>query len=279
VDNLRPWGAFAGHVEAFLAEVLMELGRADEAFALIDRSEAAPQSVAYRSIMSARAELLLAAGRPQEAVAAAEATGAAAGPIILPAYLPWRSQKARGLVLLGRREEALAVAEEELANARLWGVPGVIGSALRVCGACMDGDAAIEPLREATELLEDSSFRLERVHAHAALGLALGGDAGSDALRRALREAEACGAIRVAATVRGHLRDRGAAVPAATGAALTETERRVAAAAARGEQQRTIAQAHFLAPWQVEEHLRMARRKLGVSDDAELAAALAASTH
>ncbi len=278
VDNLRPWGAFAGHVEAFLAEVLMELGRADEAFALIDRSEAAPQSVAYRSIMNARAELLLAAGRPQEAVAAAEATGAAAGPIILPAYLPWRSQKARGLVLLGRREEALAIAEEELANARLWGVPGVVGSALRVCGECLDGDAAIERLREATVLLEDSSFRLERVHAHAALGLALGGDAGSDALRRALREAEACGAIRVAAAVRGHLRDRGAAVPAATGAALTETERRVAGAAARGEQQRTIAQALFLAPWQVEEHLRMARRKLGVSDDAELAAALAAST-
>ena len=277
VDNLRPWGAFAGHVEAFLAEVLMELGRDDEAFALIDRSQAAPLSVTYRLMMNARTELLLAADRPQEAIAAAEANGAAAGPVVLPAYLPWRTQKARGLVRLGRREEALALAEAELAHARRWGVPGVIGRVLRVCGECLDGAAAAERLREAVACLEGSSFRLERARAHAALGLALGGEEGAGALRRGLREAEACGAVRTAATVRAHLRAAGAAVPAATSAALTETERRVAGAAARGEQTRTIAQAHFLAPWQVEEHVRMARRKLGVGEGGDLAAALAAS--
>ncbi len=66
--------------------------------------------------------------------------------------------------------------------------------------------------------------------------------------------------------------------PAVTGpAALTPTERRIAERAARGASNRDIAQALFVSPKTVENHLGNAYRKLGVTGRGELAAALDAA--
>ena len=58
-------------------------------------------------------------------------------------------------------------------------------------------------------------------------------------------------------------------------AALTASERRVAALAAAGHSNREIAQALFVTPRTVELHLTSSYRKLGVQARTELAAALA----
>jgi DNA-binding CsgD family transcriptional regulator len=58
-------------------------------------------------------------------------------------------------------------------------------------------------------------------------------------------------------------------------AALTASERRVAALAADGQTNREIAQALFVTPKTVELHLRNAYRKLGVGSRRELPAELA----
>jgi DNA-binding CsgD family transcriptional regulator len=56
--------------------------------------------------------------------------------------------------------------------------------------------------------------------------------------------------------------------------ALTETERRVAALAAAGREERDIAQELFVTPKTIEIKLGSVRRKLGASSQSELALAL-----
>ncbi|MGH3925422.1 MAG: helix-turn-helix transcriptional regulator, partial [Pseudonocardiaceae bacterium] len=66
--------------------------------------------------------------------------------------------------------------------------------------------------------------------------------------------------------------------PAVTGPdALTPTERRIAERASGGASNRDIAQALFVTPKTVENHLGNAYRKLGVNGRGELAHALAAT--
>ena len=79
-----------------------------------------------------------------------------------PSGMPWRSWAAEGLRLLDRNEEARALADEELALARLWGDPHAIGAALRVLGLVERGEAGIGLLREAVAVLAGSKARLER---------------------------------------------------------------------------------------------------------------------
>jgi DNA-binding CsgD family transcriptional regulator len=99
-----------------------------------------------------------------------------------------------------------------------------------------------------------------------------------DALRPALADADAVGAVLLAQRARRELvatglRPRQAAVEGA--AALTPRQRQVCELAAAGKGNRQIAQALFLSIKTVETHLAAGYRKLGVNTRAELAARLA----
>ncbi len=222
--------------------------------------------------------MLVAEGRDEEAVAAYETFAAIHGWTVLPAATFPRSTVARALDRLGRRDEALELAEAELADARRWGAPGTVGPVLRVLGNLR---GSLAPLEEAAAVLEGSQARLEHAKALADLGSALRRDRrpteAREPLRRALELADACGAEGLVEHVRSELYATGARprTTAASGVeSLTASERRVAAFAADGQSNRDIAQALFVTPKTVEVHLSNAYRKLGIRSRRELAAAL-----
>ena len=81
----------------------------------------------------------------------------------------WRSPHARALHRLGRTDEALAVAEENLAIARRYGGPSAVSRAARELGE-LRGEAGLPLLEEAAAVLEGTPARLEQAKAAAALG-------------------------------------------------------------------------------------------------------------
>src|SRR3954471_74092 len=232
-----------------------------------------PISDGARYWLEARVELLLAEGRYEEAIEAADEVGHRFPHWSFPPASRWRPHKALALHHLGRADEARAVAEEELELARACGAPSALGRALRVIGT-VAGEDGLDPLREAVAVLDGTPSRLELARALAALGAAL---RSSDHLVRALELAEICGAGSVSSFARAELEECGveASVEAPSGIdALTDTQRRVAAFAAEGRTEREIAQAMFVTPNTVDFQLGDVYRKLGVSSREELASAL-----
>ncbi len=275
------FGLTAGrYTSAFIATALLERGRPDEARAMLERGRPWMHGWAdgVRFWRAANLAVLLAEGRDDEVVAAYEEFAAVHGWLKLPAATHPRSNTARALDRLGRRDEAVALAEEELADARRWGAPGTVGPVLRTLGV-IRGEIGL--LEEAVVVLEPSRNRLEQAKALAELGGALRRDRrpsdARDPLRRALELADACGADGLVEHVRSELYASGARPrTTATGGvdALTASERRVAAFAAEGQSNRDIAQTLFVTPKTVEVHLSNAYRKLGIRSRRELAGAL-----
>jgi DNA-binding CsgD family transcriptional regulator/Flp pilus assembly protein TadD len=276
------WGfAQAGqaYLDAHLARVATERGELAAARRALEASEVAVgASDAHRYQLNAAIELEVEEGRWEAAVATGERLQAAFGFYTSPAAGRWRSALAIALDRLGRRDEALARARAELDAARAWGAPGVVGHALRVLGT-LEGD--LGRLEEAVDVLDGSPARLDLAKALAALGAALRRERrpteAREPLRRALELAAACDAPGLAEQVRTELyatgaRPRSDAVAGA--AALTASERRVAALAADGATNRDIAQTLFVTPKTVEVHLSNAYRKLGIRSRRELAGAL-----
>ena len=230
-----------------------------------------------------RGRLRIETGRPERGVEDLLQVGETARlvPCDNPSDLPWRSWAAEGLRLLGRNDEARALADEELALARRWGDPLTIGTSLRVRGLVEGGKTGIGLLREAVEVLDSSEARLERARALVDLGAAL---------RRANQRTEARQQLREGVDLARRLGAFGLAERAneeiaATGArprkllqtgldALTASERRVAQLAADGLTNKEIAQTLFVTIKTVEVHLSHAYRKLEISSRAQLAGAL-----
>jgi DNA-binding CsgD family transcriptional regulator len=269
------------YTTAFLARTTLERGRVDEARAWLDRAApfAGENSEGSRYWRSARVAVLVADGRHEEALDAFAEYQRLHSHVRLPTATPVRANAALALERLGRHDEAIALAEQELADARRWGAPGTVGPSLRIVGL-LRGDVAL--LEEAVGVLERSHARLELAKALADLGAALRRDRRpSDArepLRRALELADACSAEGLVEHVRSELYAAGAR-PRTTALggvdALTASERRVAAFAADGQSNRDIAQALFVTPKTVEVHLSNAYRKLGIRSRRDLATALA----
>ena len=289
LENARDWGllesgAAYGPAFAFTAAVRILRGDLEGARRLIDPTGGDERRVdSSRLTLSSRVELLLAEpGREEEALAVTDELAARFGEIVNPGWARWRSQKARALAALGRSEEALAVARDELTHARKFGSPSVVGRSLRVLGT-LQGAQGIPHLRQAIALLERSTARLELAFALFALGATLRRERkpteAREPLRRALDLADRCGAEPLAAQARGELYAAGARPrrTALSGVeALTTSERRVADLAAAGRSNKEIAQALYVTLKTVEVHLSNAYRKLDIRSRHELMRALGA---
>jgi DNA-binding CsgD family transcriptional regulator len=274
-------GAGMAYAAGFLARVLIERGDLDGArAALMSCPEPTPGSDEEAVVRRTTVEHLLAEGHWKPALAEADLHRERLGDVDNVAWAPWRSLTARALEGLGRRDEAQALLEEELVEARRWGAPGSLARTLRLLGAIRHEDG-LDLLREAVETADASPARLEHAKALTALGSALRlARRPSDArapLREAFEIASHCGAQPLAEHARNELYAAGGRPrrQALTGSeSLTPSERRVAQLAAAGQSNRDIARALYVTPKTVEVHLTSVYRKLGIRSRGGLAEAL-----
>ncbi len=182
------------------------------------------------------------------------------------------------------RDEALALAEEELRASVALDSPRAEGAALRALGVLRGGEEGIELLGESVARLEACPSPVEKARSLGALGAALRRanrrSEGRERLREATEIAQRCGAERLEARLEEELRVAGGKPRrrALSGPeSLTPAEQRVATAAATGATNREIGQQLFVSLRTVEMHLTNAYRKLDISSRAELASAIGAT--
>ncbi len=263
-----------------LALCLMERGDLEEAEEWIEVAGEIGNRTSYSVtvLLIVRGRLRRLGGRIIEALADAREGGARLGRMEVrsPAVVPWRSEAAMSLHALGRSDEAIALAAEEVVLSRQAGTPRALGFAQLAHALVAGGE--VPALREAVATLEATPAALEHARALAELGAALR-RAGSRAearehLRLALDIAHRCGATVLEGQAQQELVAAGARprTSALTGfESLTPSERRVAQFAAAGRTNREIAQALFVTPRTVEGHLTNVYAKLGVGSREELA--------
>ena len=109
-------------------------------------------------LILARAQALADRGDRDAALASLLEAGRTVYAEASPAFLPWRSAAA---VLSTDPEEAVALADDELARARASGAPGTLGAALAARARLAAADAAEAQLTEAVTVFEASAARLE----------------------------------------------------------------------------------------------------------------------
>jgi DNA-binding CsgD family transcriptional regulator len=235
-------------------------------------------------VLHARARLWLAEGEFERAYAEASEAGALREEQGRPnpTWTTWRSTAALALAHLGRRDEAATLADSELALAERFGAPAPIVGALHARAVAeADAEARLALCERALTVAVDSPALLESVRVRLEIGSTLASMGrrveARDALRRALADADAVGAVMLAERARRELvatglRPRRAALEGA--AALTPRQRQVCDLAAAGKGNRAIAQELFLSIKTVETHLAAGFRKLGVSTRDDLAAEL-----
>ncbi|MEU6058285.1 AAA family ATPase [Streptomyces sp. NPDC047097] len=272
--------------DAVLVQTLTEQGRFTEAEEHLRGTEVdgtVPLFGMQHWLLEAKAEVLRARGAHEQALAFALAAGErfATHGGRNPALVPWRSEAALNLWALGRKDAAMARAEEELRLARVWGAPRALGRALCVAGMVGGAQSGLEMLGEAVDVLRAGPARLELAKALVQYGAALRRLGRRNEARELLMEgrmlARHCGAgglvglaaVELTAAGGSPRRDRVVGPEA-----LTPSEQRVAELASAGRNNRDIAQALFVTTKTVEAHLTNAYRKLQVSSRRELAAAL-----
>jgi DNA-binding NarL/FixJ family response regulator len=275
-------GAGKAYGVGFLARVLIERGDlAGARAALASCPEQSPTSDGEALIRYGTIELLLEAGRWEQALAEADAFRARLRSEDGVAWAPWRSLKALALDALERRDKAIELLEDELVVARRWGGPGPLARTLRLLGT-LRREQGLELLHDAVDVARDSPARLEHAKALTALGSALRHarqpSKAREPLMEALQIAGRCDAEPLAERARSELYAAGGRPrrEALTGPeSLTPSERRVADLAAQGQRNRDIAHALYVTPKTVEVHLTNIYRKLGIPGRAGLAEALA----
>ena len=285
LDLLTEWGrGRLARPVARLVQALVgqgELERAEVALALDD--DTATEDLTSTELLFAGAQLRLAQGRTELALADLRETGRRLEDwqFVHPNLVPWRASAAVALVGLGSREEAAALAAEDLRLARQVQVNSSIGTALRAAGLAAGGSEGIACLEEAVAVLRASPAKLELAHALIDLGSALRRAGRKTAAQGPLREgldlAARCGASPLAQRAREELVTAGARPrrDALRGRdSLTASELRVARLAAEGMTNRQIAEALFITLKTVETHLSHAYGKLEIASRRELPQAL-----
>jgi DNA-binding CsgD family transcriptional regulator len=275
------WRQFARAAAAVHCQCLTEMGQLD----LADRELTAdsaleePRDLEDVARLSARAELRLAQGRADDALADALASGQAIGSsIVVMGQSQWRATAALAALALGDREQARELAREDGVLAEQTGVLHARIRALRVQGICEQGESGLRLLRSAAELAAGSPPRLETIRALLELGAALRRAnqraVAREPLQRAADMAHSGGATALYARARTELAASGARprrdALLSGPASLTASERRIAGLAAAGQSNREIAQALFVTPKTVEYHLRNVYRKLDIEGRGDL---------
>lgn len=194
------------------------------------------------------------------------------------AALSWRRAGVDALAALGRGEEALALADEDVECARSFGEPRAVGHALLTRSRVASRAQASSDLEEAVKVLADTEALLEYARASIAWGSMLRRTGfrkdAREPLRRGRELAVRCGAQPLVEEAEQELRTAGAYLvtrPVTGVAALTPSERRVVERAARGQSNAQIAQALFVSLKTVEMHLSRSYQKLGVRRRDQLA--------
>lgn len=281
-DLVDSVGAQLPFLLAPLVDVLIERGAYKEAEEIVEPAQPGlAESSMFQSnyLLDSLGRLRLAQGHSREAVEHLRECGhnVEGWRLHNPGVLPWRVSLALALVAEGETEEALELAEAEIALARKFEVSRELGMALRAAALAHDGRRRLELMTEAVAVLDGSQAVLERARALVDLGAAqrsMGHRSESrDPLRRGLDLATECGATALA--------DRAHEELVASGArprrlvmrgldSLTASERRVAELAADGLTNREVAQTLFLSEKTVEGHLGQVYRKLGIRTRSQL---------
>ncbi|HSE07540.1 MAG TPA: AAA family ATPase [Nocardioidaceae bacterium] len=195
----------------------------------------------------------------------------------------WRELSAWSLRALGRRDEALELAQEAVTHAASWGAPRALGFALRTLAQLTPRDRSIELLRES--LAHFDSVGCVDYHARSAIDLAellMAGTPeergeGTHLLLEALEYGRTTDVQPLVRRATRLLVRAGERIPDTVGnpaSTLTPGEVRVAELAVAGDSNRQIAQKLFVTVKAVEWHLSNAYRKLGISSRAGLGPAL-----
>ncbi|MER7577538.1 AAA family ATPase [Streptomyces sp. NPDC126514] len=185
------------------ADTLLEKDCLEEAEAALTWAtpESAPAADLPSPLRCSRARMLRLGGHTEQALEEALAAGrsftAAGG--TNPALLPWMSEAAWCLHPLGRTDEALDLAYEELRQARNWSAPRAWGRALRTLGLLQNSAAeSLKYLHAAVQRLQSSPAQLEYAKAlvdyAAALTAADRQTEASQAAAQALTLAQRCAA-------------------------------------------------------------------------------------
>jgi DNA-binding NarL/FixJ family response regulator len=274
-------------VAGIAAEVAVEAGELDEAQALLALVPGGPAGVLSVLAPAAMGRLSLARGDGQQALSCFESCLAMFGDDLWGiqirdvGYLHARSGAAQAWLLLGDRDRARALAESELADARVFGGRRALGIALRVAGLAHPGTEGLRRLTESADVLRQSPAVLERAKSLTELGAALRRSGQRAAARPLLAEAldlaADCGARPLAGRARAELavaggrprRERRRGLDA-----LTPGELRVARLAAEGHTNRQIAHELYVTLKTVETHLAHVYVKLGISGRSELSGVL-----
>lgn len=279
--DVETFDLWLGYTQASAMLTLANVERGDLQQAEIDLKfgeKYLQPGVQHTTYMGSKLHLRVEQGRNAEAVEVAELIERTSHPEMIrnPAWLPWRSLKAEALDGLGRTDEAIVLAEDELEAARRWGRPRALGRSLRVLGQLKRKDGMAE-LEESVEVLRGSVASLEYGWSLAALGQALRHERKAvearEPLTEALEIASRAGALGLEKHVREELAASGAA-PRTTDFegmdSLTPSERRVAGLAIEGMTNREIAQSLFVTPKTVEVHLSNVYKKLNVKSRKDL---------
>jgi DNA-binding CsgD family transcriptional regulator len=253
--------------------------------ALFDEGEVRePQDLEDVYRLWTRGRLRLAQGRAGEALQTSLLVGKAlelAGVRLLETT-PWRLTGAEAALVLGRRDQAVQLAQEQHEIAERVGALHSRIRATTMLGLCSEPEPGLKLLARACELAESGPACVDGIRAWVELGAAL---------RRANRRSEAREWLERAVDAAGEggartLYERARTELSATGArprreallrgpkSLTPSERRIAEMAASGYSNREIAQALFVTPKTIEYHLRNAFRKLEIERRQELPDAL-----
>ncbi|MGW8066308.1 ATP-binding protein [Streptomyces ziwulingensis] len=288
ITGRERWGDSATMAHTAYASALVargEVGHAEEVLAAVKRPGLDRFVWEYPWYLMALGRLRLARGDLDGALETFSACGDSLEGTGLtnPVLAPWWLEAACLLGGLGRTGQAREFAERGAARSERWGTRRALGYAALARGASTPGAAAVEPLREAVDLLRSSPARGHEARASLMLGRALVEDGRDREAREHLREAVAlarrCGCVALARRAREELIAAGGRMREITSSALdmlTGSERTVARLVASGAGNREVAQSLFVTVRTVELHLTSVYRKLGVQRRADLGAALRA---
>jgi DNA-binding CsgD family transcriptional regulator len=267
----------------YSSDVLLERPDVAEIAALVEAIEPLPEVQIGALTLLVRGKLRFAGGDRAGAAADVRRGGALMDALGFTSSFPFQWRSALALMLEpSERDQALALAHAEFAQAEMSGLPRRIGVARHALGLLdPDRDAGRAQLEQAVAVLASSPARLEHARALVDLGASRRRAAERIAAREPLREgldlAVRCGAVRLAERARTELAAAGARPRRERTSgrdSLTPSELRIALLAAEGRTSQEIAQSLFVTTRTIEMHLGHAYTKLGINSRKQLAAAL-----